>query len=269
MLPVEALKYLSALATEAVGRRIVRAEAEPPHVYYVQQPDGTMQRTVAVEPPARHEAADIDTLCRVARDFVSHEPPNVPAVWHHRGGVEAVLSQHAGYAPTCTLTLGPSPQLALLARWDQAGRASLTQAEFVTLLRTMFADCAPADLLPAIRNVKSTKNAEVNSQIAQGKVSLGKSIVAEMTGVAGIPERVAFTVPVFAQAAVPVSGTVRVEIDPDPQNERFTLIVLPGDVEAAYAQAEEAVGRRLVERLAALSTDDHPSALIPVYRGEP
>lgn len=262
-------KLVADLAVKANGQRIFTAPGEPPHVYYVLQPDGKLTLVQATFRERVCQATDLDTLCRLA---VEHSKPDVgltPEVWCCRSGVVAVLCpEEADRGPSCTLGLTASPQMACLTAWDRAGRVSLSQAELVLLLRTMFAGAVSPDFLPAVRNVRTAKNAEVNSQIAQGKVSLGKSIVAEMTGVAAIPERVTFLVPVFAESAVPIVGPVRVEIDPDPQSERFTLVVLPGDVERAYAAAEDNLVER-VRRLLDASADTLAAGAVKVYRGKP
>ncbi|AMV29315.1 hypothetical protein VT84_33275 [Gemmata sp. SH-PL17] len=259
----KALEFLKTTIEAATpGERIVTTDREPRHVYYVLQPDGKLDRTFATEAPAAHQAADLDTLVRAA---IARKPdadnPFGPEIWYARSGVVAVLDTEATAPDVCRLALTPSPQMAKLAEWDRQGKASPTQAELVILLRTLFAGYYPVDFLPAIRGVKSSKKTDADSQIGHGKVSLGKSMIAEMTGVAAIPEQIVFTVPVFAQAAVHIRGPVRVEIDPDPQNERFNLYVIPGDIETAFAHAEEVLANRLE-----LLLDGSP---IPVYRGTP
>lgn len=255
-------KLVADLAVKANGQRIFTAPGEPPHVYYVLRPDGHLERTTAMPGRWEMDAADLNTLCRVAVDWTADGVR--PEIWCDRDCVVADLNPSVSRGPVCALNLTYSPQMVRLMEWDRAGRVSLSQAELVLLLRTLFAGCFPPDFLPAVRNVRSSKNAEVNSQISQGKVSLGKSIVAEMTGVAAIPERVTFVVPVFAQLVVPVVGEVRVEIDPDPQSERFTLVVLPGDVERAFGKAEEDLVERVSRVLAGLMATESD---IPVYRG--
>lgn len=269
LLPVESLKFLADQARGA-GPRILKADAEPAHKYYVVDAVGNVDFITADRPPARHAAADVPTLCRVAaaaHGRTADEGQRPPEVWYDRGGAVAVLDLIEDYPDTCALDLTPSPQMKQLAAWEQSRVGSmpgvqLSQAELVILLRTLFAGCAPDSLLPAVRGVKATKAQEVNQQLAQGKVSLSKSVIAEMSGTDRIPERVALRVPVFAQAAVAFAAPVTVEIDPDPQSERFTLIVHPGSIEAAFAEAEKFLANRLRAELGA----DSP---IPVYHGRP
>lgn len=258
MLPVDSLKLLKQLADDAApGRRIVTAPAEPPHVYYVVQPDGGLVRTTAVVRPSDHRAADLSSLVAWAKK----QAAAVPCIWFSRVGVVAGPVPGSDAHDRCRLDLEPSPHLALLMTWEKAGRATVQQAALVILLRTTFAGCYPAfpKLLENVRSVKTSKAADVNSQIGHGKVSLGKSVIAEMSGLGGIPEEVTFRVPVFAAAAVRCYADVRVAIDPDPNTESFTLVVIPGQIEEAFATGEA----WLADRLAALVGE----AKIPVYHG--
>jgi hypothetical protein len=261
MIPAETINAIASLAVKA-NPRIIKADGEPPHVYYVVKQDGELERVTATTGPDAHTASDLNTLCRLCHAMTEA----APEIWYSRLGVVAVLEPHEDHRSTCKLQLTPSPQLKRLIEWDGVGRHTLSQGEFILALRTLFAGCAPDMLLPAVRQVKTSKAADVNSKIEQGKVSLGKSMIAEMTGVAAIPEEVPFVVPVFAQAAVPVMAKLRVAIDPDPQTERFTLIVLPGDVEAALAYGEERLAVMLTEELGQLFSKGSP---VPIYRGSP
>lgn len=265
LLPVESLKFLDE-KSRAAAPRIVTCDREPPHVYYVADCNGNLTRQIACAPPDRHAAGDIDTLVRVAladyRPEDAETSPNTPVIWYTRDGVIAVLDpDDSDFPARCTLALSPSPQMKTLAFWDGQGKASLKQAEFILLLRTLFAGCAPATLLPAVRKLQTKRGAEVNAAIEQGKVSMSRAIVAEMTGASAIPERITLEVPAFAQAAVAVAVRVTVELDPSPEDETFTLVVHPGAIENAMRGAEEVLEKRIRAAL-----KDSP---IPVYHGKP
>lgn len=263
MLPAETIKEIERLATQNQPTSF-RPAGEPDHVYYLRNPDGSYGKAVISPSLARHTATDIETLCQIVCDNSDDE--NAPEVWYGRGGIVAILQPDAIHPERCRFDLSPSPQLAKLIDWDKSGGTKPMQGEFIILLRTLFAGCAPDSLLPAVRQVKTSKAADVNSKIEQGKVSLGKSMIAEMTGINAIPEEVAFTVPVFAQAAVRMVGQVRVAIDPDPETSQFRLIVLPGDIERVFVEAESSLATRIHETLVEIHGGEHP---FPVYRGTP
>jgi hypothetical protein len=264
----DALKYLNDRFI-AAGPRVIDLPDEPEGVYAIVGADGYVRKETAERPPIQNVAYDIDTLCRAVIDSQGEEPADpkdeeFAEIWYSRNGVVALYdrNQPDSRGSRCTLTLSPSPQLAMLQKWEQHGGATIKQSEFVLLLRTMFAGCGVDGLLPIIRGVKATRGAEVSSQIQQGKVSMNKSIVAEMSGTAAIPEQAMFWVPMFAQAAVQNEQRVRIAIDPQPETEAFRLIVLPGDIEKAQADAEEALAKSIKAALG-------DGCTIPVFRGTP
>jgi hypothetical protein len=267
MLPVETVKEIARLAV-AGEMHVIKPEAEPDHVYYLRRPDGSYTRETAIGEPDRHVAKDLTTLARVV---VARAADGCgPEVWYERQGFRAVLDTSSQHPPKCFVQLTPSPQLAKLLDWERAGKAVYEQKDLILALRTLFADSAPETLLPAVRNVKTNKAAEVQQQIQQGKVSLGKSMVAEMTGTAAIPEEVVFHFRVFAEAAFGrIFGKARVAIDPDPETGRFVLVVLPGDLERAFGEAEDLLEKAVREHLKAALDEAGYSDPVPVYRGSP
>lgn len=246
-------------------RRIVELPNEPAHIYGVVTPAGEIVRTAAFAAPSIFKPADLDTLVRIARETFSDQTQPDVEIWYSRNGVNADLDRSRAHHDWAFLALTPSPQMTKLIEWDRSNLGvKLTQQQFVLLLRTLFAGCCNTNVLDAVRQIKTARSADINSQIAQGKASVGKSMIAEMTGAGGVAVFEMFTlnIPIFAQAAVPVSGSVRVEVDPDPINEQFTLIVRPGDIEIAFAQAEETIRSRLESLLG-------KECPIPLYRGSP
>lgn len=266
MLTPDALKFLNDRFI-AAGPRVIDLPDEPEGVYGIVSEKGEVEIHEAERQPIRNVAYDIDTLCRAVIDAQGEEagePKEAAEIWYSRTGIIALYNrlEPDSRGSRCTLTLSPSPQLALLQQWDRNGGATIKQSEFVLLLRTMFAGCGADALLPIIRGVKATRGAEVSSQIQQGKVSMNKSIVAEMSGTAAIPEQAMFWVPMFAQAAAQNEQRIRIAIDPQPETEAFRLIVLPGDIEKAQADAEEALAKSIKAALGEGNT-------IPVFRGTP
>ncbi len=266
MLPADTLKRIAAMAVNA-GPRAIELPQEPAGVYGLVSSDGYVQIVNAKPAPLDNHADDISTLCRVAREFAGKEVAEgagITEIWYCRGRITAVANGKKPEGDTCTLTLSDSPQLSLLRHWDSAGGATLSQAELILLLRTTFYSVAPNDLLPAIRKVKATRANEINQQIENGKVSMSRSTVAEMTGAAAVPEMVTFWVPMFGQAAMQDTQPIKIVIDQQPEQERFKLIVIPGEIESAYAKAEEGIGKRIAKELDSLGVEN-----IPVYRGRP
>ena len=267
MLPFDTLKEISRLAV-AGQPAFIKPDAEPDHVYLIRSPDGTYSQQAAIPEPSNYHASDIRTLADVVKDHHSAEPgkENVPEVWYDRSGIRAVLTPKKPYSGRCVVYLEPSPQLDSLINWSN-GKHVFEQKDLILALRTIYADAAPSTLLPAVRQVKTTKAADVNQQVGHNKVSIGKSMVAEMTGAAAIPEQINFTFRMFA-GPISIMGSVRIAIDLDPETGRFALIVLPGDIDAAFGGAEDVLDKRIHEELN-LSFGVQEGHPIPVYRGVP
>lgn len=238
-------------------------DAEPKHVYYLNTPDGP-KRMEAGRLPHDHKAHDSETIVAKAKEraVVSAETEDtfMPEIWYHRTGVTGVI----GMRDRVTLSLSPSPQLKQLVKWEESGRGIVKQAEFILLLRTLFVDCYPdhPTLLEAVRKIDVKKGNDVSAEIRQGKVSMSKSMVAEITGLDKIPETVIFRIPVFAEDAARVERPVRVALDPDPQNEQFVLIPIPGDIERAFAAGEEWLANDLTRLIGA-------DGGVPLFHGKP
>lgn len=245
----------------APQRRVVSLPGEPEGVYGLVGADGEIERTQAQQPPLDHAADDLPTLAAVAKAWTGGA---VVAVWYDRSNVQAVAT-HSGSEPpdTCTVTLEPSAQLQKLAEWRAAGKQFVTQKEFVLLLRTLFHGCwnAHPTLLDTVRKLRVQSASDAASEVQRGKVSLGKSMVAEMSGVGDIPERVTFEVPVFAGPAVRATAEVRMVLDPDAESGQLLVVVLPDEIDRAYAVGEDRAQTMLDGLLEGVE--------IPVYHGRP
>jgi hypothetical protein len=185
---------------------------------------------------------------------------NPKEIWYSRS---AVIGLHgADCSGRVTMALKESPQLAQLIAWDAAKRVNVGQRELVMLLRTTFAGYLPGHptFLENVRKLRTSKSAEVNSEIGKGKVSLGRSVLAEMSGIELIPEEITIRVPVFAAASLLAFAEVRVCVDPNPEDEQFTLVVIPGQIEQAWRAGEAYIAAKI----AGLLGND---SKIPVYHG--
>ena len=263
---VKALVDLGAKTAPA----IVTTEKEPRHVYFVPDGKGGLLRCEAEEPPVVNEVRDLDTLARV---LIWAESPATketiyPEIWYCRTGIVGLLDTGSNWAAKATLSLSPSPQFAKLIEWESRSSTKLTQKELVILLRTLFKDSAPPDLLPLIRKVSTKKAANTASEVAKGKVSLGKEMIAEMSGVNELEDFYLFRFPVFSTASLSFRSPVRVVIDPDPEQELFTVCVIPGDCEAAWTGAEAWLGSSISSALVDNWTGDKGTCPIPVYFGK-
>lgn len=249
----------------AAAPSIVRAEAEPAHVYYRRKKDGELERVEAEPPPQSHTVYDLAALVAAAKDADGSRPDGAVdgvTVWHGPDGVAVVFG--FGGRSRVSLPLAMSAPLKLLIDW-QNRQPAMQQPDLIRAMRITLGDClAPAgNILDVLRKVKFKTGQEITSSVGHGSASLGKQIEGEVTGVGVLPPEVAFSVPIWSNPCLRHLGaTVRCALDPDAATGTFRVIPLPGVIEGAIDSACVAVGQELRERLAGY--DD-----VGVYYGKP
>lgn len=250
---VEALKFLAEQAEKASVPFILKPEAEPDHIYYI---NGDIQ--VAKPNPRQHTAADLSAIIAVASDPAN---PNAE-VWYSAAGVVCVLDADTR-RDHVVLPLAFSPQLKEILSWGDKSKP-FGQRELILKLRTMFKrslDQSPG-LLDLLRSLKFTASSVTGSNISSNKSSVGKSIEAEVTGAAALPDEFWLSVPVFAGGAFrPIEAKVDVAIEMDAVAQTFTLHPVPGTVAQQVALAEGVIGETLRAEL--------KSTPAKVYYGNP
>lgn len=245
----EALEYLVGLGVRAKPD-VVKVDCEPPHVYYLRKPDGSLEHLTATL-VQRNKATDLETLVRLA---VAWHAGECTEIWC---GPTAVVA--AAERDTTTYELRYSDPYATLGLWKNG---KVSQPDLVRALRTTFAGCvADVGFLPAVSKVKFTTGTTVESEVGHGKASLGKSIMGEVTGTGAIPETVVFNVPVYANPDVAYPIPILCAVEADAAEAKFRITPLPGQLELAV----EMVRTRMRERLASLLGDKD----VPVYNGSP
>ena len=244
-------------AVQASGVRLFAAlpGTEKPNVYFVRNADDSLTK-IDGEIPPKHVAGDIDTVVRLAKAVEGS------AVWYDRTGVVA----HHPDGDRATFRLAPSKLLQQLIDWDKAGGHGCDQATLYKLLRTKLRDAlgtAYAGTLAAVREVNLRTEEKTAGAVDRQKTSMGRSVVAEATG-PELPDVLTLFVPVFESAAVGVQAVVRVAFDLNPATGQFSLVVLPGEVDKAWAAGE----RYLLDGIEECKADNACEA-VPVYYGQP
>jgi hypothetical protein len=103
-------------------------------------------------------------------------------------------------------------------------------------------------LIDIVRKVKLKQLADQEVEIQQTKVSLGKSIISELTGANTLPDEVSVTLPVFDNFS-PSHKTIRLALEVEPSAGKFQLIPFPGQIEQAYQEIETDLGAMLRDGL--------------------
>lgn len=244
----EALRYLIELGQKSKPD-VVRVEGEPPHVYYLRNPDGTLQKSEswAVD---NHTVDNLESL-------VALVVANGGDVWVHSNGVVARIGERG----RVTMPLVMSEQYKVLSNF-KAG-VGVSQSTLVLSLRTIFRDSPGVpELVSILRRVKFANGQIVTSEVGHGKASVGKEIMGEVTGAAAIPEYATFVIPVFVNPPFrSLRASVECAIEPDPANGNFRVILLPGEMDNAIEWALGEVRSQIVSLLG--------ESKIAVYMGRP
>lgn len=245
-------------AVENLHRRAMTAEVRP-------SPSGVDGELMVIKPGGgveflqskpkwrRYAATDLTGLGQLI-DFAAEREGTKPVAFVGEGGVfvafdESTRLEHA------TLPLPVSKQLQRLRAWE-ATRTAIGQAEMVLLLRSELHDTfTPSGLLPILRSLKFSSNADGEANLQHGRESMGMAINRKVAGgdADELPETVTFRVPVFdvpdclewfddgeGNAAV-----VECALHIDLESHKFALIPLPGLISRAMRQAEAQIAKWL------------------------
>lgn len=225
--------------------KIVKAESEPPHVYYRQNIDVSLTKVYAEPIPRSHRAISLAAIIEKAKDGL-----DAPEIWYSRHGVTLFIDG-GDRRDRVMLELPLSEQILKLQEWARL-RPAMQQSHLIKELRITFRDSlsTAGQIVDILRKVRFNATQAADITIQHGKTSLGKALTAEVTATKDLPEYLKLWVPVFAVGAFRnIRGIVECALEPDPQSTTFQLIPLPGQIEAAVTAAEEDLGAQLREAL--------------------
>lgn len=262
----EAIAKLQELFRATNPLVVVKPPAEPDHIYYLtDQEGGNIQRVEADPQPRRHTASDLSAIVAFAREFhgldsADQDERNDVDVWYHRTGVVCLLDSQSR-RDRITLPLAYSEPLKVLQNLD-GKPCSFSQKEFVRLLKVNLANCVDGALISALCYLKFKATTDGESSIGHAKVSVGKSISAQVTGQKEFPEVIHVSVPIFHGFMHHATHAVACALEIEPTNERFSLTPLPGEIELCIRAAEDEIGQKL-------KADLEDSGITQIYYGVP
>jgi hypothetical protein len=233
----EAIEYVVGEARDSQAAKVFTAPQEPEGVYYLQKPDGTVEKVTADAPLIRHTAADLSAVVEFAADGSE--------IWYSREKVVCVIDRDSR-RESVTLTLELSPQLKELQKLE-ANPRNLDQRQIVYLLRTTFRRCLgrAGNLLDVLRSIRFNSQAAGEGVVQHGKASIGKTLKQEITGTDNLPEYFVLEVPVFTNASLAQVFPVECALEPDAATQSFKIIPLPNEIEGAVAGGERMIAQLL------------------------
>jgi hypothetical protein len=266
----EFLEYLSKQAVKAASTKVVKPPGEPAHVYWLDDRQNGLKQCVAEPTPRNHQASNLKTIIDLAKDFGLNSDGeqsvddngsaiNETVVWYNRNKIVLIANDETR-RDRVTFNLAISPQLQFLMALEK-NKPAWKQAALVLHLRTTLRDCQSAcsSFIETIRRLKWTSGEDGGATVQHGKMSVGRSITAQLTGEGNIPEYVVFDTPIFEKGFPEIIGHIECAVEPQPDTQQIQLIPVAGGIERAICDAENRIGARLAEEVAPLS----------VYCGEP
>jgi hypothetical protein len=249
----EALEYMKDVGEQSAAS-IITHNAEPPHVYFVRNKDGTLTRKEADPLPRSHKAADLQAIIeKVVEAKKASEPVEI---WFSRKSVTLFIGEHR--RDRVDLALEFSKPLQTLLQWETS-KPNLQQAELRKQLRIIFRDCLAlaGNLVDIISKVKLVQNSQGDSELTHGRASLGKSIEAQVTGAGTLPEYFQLQVPIFTNPAfASAQYAIECALEPDPSTGTFQVIPIPNRIEKAIAAGEQRIGIMIGEALKDAGAED-------------
>lgn len=261
----ELLKAISEQAVKANGVQTVTPPVGSKLDYGIVLPDGSFEWVDADPDPRQHKVYDVPSLVAFAEQMKAAKDDEAGAcvLWYSRTGAVLIVDDTTR-RDRVTLPLSASPQLTALAALEGDGNGKLDQTALVKLLRVSLAGCwnlSQPNLAKNISKLKFKRTEDGYSEVTQGKASLGKSLLAEMSGVDPIPEEVTFAVPVFS--GHPWTATVACDLQVIADEGKFALTPLAGEIEKAVRLGESRLARDITAEMTERKLD------IPLHYGTP
>jgi hypothetical protein len=254
----EAFEFLTNLGrTQAVGSILVPPKGtEPEHIYFLRDANGKIERMVAESEPRNDEAQSLIPIV----DFAI-ENKATAEIWYSRNMVSVTLDRRTrrdcvNFKPIL------SAQIIALQHLEK-NKPHIRQPDLIKELRVTFNGCLNSNLIDILKRVKFTNGSTIEMETTKTKASIGKQIMADVTGTADIPDDFKLVVPVFSNAFfAPLRQSVTVALEPDPANGTFQVIPYPQEVEKAIAAGEEYIRLQIGGMLKDAGVEN-----VPVYNG--
>ncbi len=234
-LSAEAIKEIERLVLASRRTEIV-ADPGNPKAYYIVRPDGITDSEEHSIGPHRETHQTIESFNR----FIS-EPPGGKCphseVWVSPQDVSYVFN-NGDRRDRAIFPLKQSDQM----KWMLAyGGKPMRQSEIVRAIRIVFRswsrDCP--NLLTVLRQLKFTANGATEGSLSHAEESLGRSLIAAVTGSGAIPENVCIVFPFFSNLRYTVTVDCAIEISPSEQT--FAITPVPGELIRVENQALEEI----------------------------
>lgn len=244
-----AVTNIERITKEAARAVVLSVPGEAPGHAWIQNPGENAERVELVAQPRKYSAFSLDGLRGQIDHFASEGDGSASVLaLVGRGRVTVMLDEAETRLHRLTMDLPVSKPFAFLTSLANSVQ-KYDQKQVVWALRTQIGadNIMPTDLLARLKSLKFTQSSDGNSDIKVGRESMGKQVVAAVVGGGkDLPESCVLSVPVYADLVL--SGEVQMQpiecaIDIDIAEATFIVKPMPGELERAQRETDEAIRR--------------------------
>lgn len=243
------VERIAKLGAAEVAPKSFRPEAEPSHVFYLRNADGSYSREEAATPPLELGLFSLESIA----EYLKRDDTVDAALFYDADAINVRLGfdseTETQYRDSASMGLEPSDQIIRIGELNS--KKPIDQRSLLRTLRYDFTDNlgAAGNLIEVLTSVRFSADGQGETTIKQGSVSLGKTIRQSVTGVGELPEIVTLTVPYFGGNILPRASWVpiRMALDADPATQTFQFFPIAGELDNAKKAAVESLRARLLE----------------------
>lgn len=250
MLHPESLKLIQDTAQQAQKAIVLPELSTDGRKAFVQQ--GNEIKEFVLPPPRRRHTVNLlaDLIAYALRTENAK-----PVVWHGQQGV-VLIPDDGDRRDLVVFPLTLSSRYSCLAKLAKEPQA-MNQQKFCRLLRRDLG--IEAVIVQQFRKLDWKDGSGGSSEVTPTNLRVSKSIVAEVQGVAELPEELTVPSPVYVESGERDEYNVQCSIEIDVQNQAFMFGPLPDELSRIVDLHQANIRKRLE---AALGT-------IPIYNGTP
>jgi hypothetical protein len=240
----EAIQQIQATAVAAAEAKILKSP-DPRFALFCQNGD---HMELSVPPALRSDRVlSLDSLLERAKTFPAGE------LWHNHDEV-CLVYDAADRREIALFNLTPSDaQLAILSM--DSAENGLSQRDLIRAMR--FSLRVDAATIGRFRRLDWKVDTAATCIVERSRESLGKSIEAQVTGTADLPDELIVSVPLYDDPGERQEYTVRLMLDYDVQQQRIHCRPEAGELLAVLAAHQADIASRL------------KAAKLPTYYGTP
>lgn len=250
------VQSLAKLAGNALTTNVLSVPGEAPGFAWMQNPGEKAERVELEPQPRKYSAFSLAALCGQIDHFGKEAPDlNQMIAFVGCGRVSVVLDETEKRLNRLTMDLPQSKPFQFLT-YLASSPQYYSQRDIVWKLRTEIGaeNIDPDDLLTRLRTIKFASASDGTSEVRTGRESMGQQVNRTvMSGGTDFPDECTLAVPVYADLVLDDDTVQHIvcAIDIDVEKQTFLLKPMPGEIERAQRETDEAIRKYIEETVTA------------------